>query len=68
MSRISSLKFPIIHDIKDNLLGYLFHLTWAINIARTIFNSIQNCTPLSQQKRNIHKTQSATKNSSVGKP
>ena len=22
MSRISSLKFPIIHDIKDNLVGY----------------------------------------------
>ena len=41
MSRISSLKFPIIHDIKDNLFGYLFHLKWEINIARTIFNSIQ---------------------------
>ena len=41
MSRISSLKFPIIHDIKDNLFGYLFHLKWEINIARTIFNSIK---------------------------
>ena len=29
------------HDIKDNLFGYLFHLKWEINIARTIFNSIQ---------------------------
>ena len=29
------------HDIKDNLFGYLFHLKWAINIARTIFNSIK---------------------------
>ena len=29
------------HDIKDNLFGYLFHVKWAINIARTIFNSIK---------------------------
>ena len=41
MRRISSLKFPNIHDIKDNLFDYLFHLKWEINIARTIFNSIQ---------------------------
>ena len=41
MSRISSLKFPIIHDIKDNLFGYKFHVKWAINIARTIFNLIK---------------------------
>ena len=40
MSRISSLKFPIIHDIKDNLFGYYFHEKTAINIARTENNAV----------------------------
>ena len=41
MSRISSLKFSIIHDIEDNFFHYKFHVKLAINIARTIFNSIK---------------------------
>ena len=61
MSRISSLKFPIIHDIKDNLFVYYVHVTTEINIAHTIFNSIKTAPHHYCKNATIHKTQSVTK-------
>ena len=67
MSRTSSLKFSIIHDVKDNLFGYLFHLKWAINIART--SLIQSkLYPTITAKEQHSQNSVAAQNSSVGKP
>ena len=67
MSRISSLKYPIIHDIKDNLFGYKFHLKLAINIARTIFNLIKTA-PTITAKTQHSQNSIGHKNLSVHKP
>ena len=37
MSRISSLKFPILHDIKDTLFGYYFYLKTGQQILPVLF-------------------------------
>ena len=65
MSRISSLKFPILHDIKDTLFGYYFYLNWATNIARTIFNSIKTAHHYHSKTQHSQNSVGA-KNSSVG--
>ena len=62
----SSLKFPIIHDIKDNLFGYYVHVTTEINIARTIFNSIKAAQSIIAKTQHSQNSVAA-ENSSVGK-